>query len=294
MSRGNRKSCIFDDDDDRRTFLNALTKAARRYGARVYAWCLMPNHYHLVLDTPRGNLSDTMRYLNGVYTQASNRRHQRTGHVFEGRFRSIVVQRESYLRRVVRYVVLNPVRARLVADVAAWRWSSYRASAGFESSPPFLYSEWMAWAFPGESPQDSRRRFARFVTESVPRKLKLDYTLTAKLDGTSAVIGTAAFERVVRDAASQIHPDRLVPRPHRSLGRLPLATLLAGATNRGLRNDRIVRAHLEHGYQLAEIARFLGIHPSTVSVVVRQCERSLTGDDAASGEIGMRNSERGC
>lgn len=95
----------------------------------------MPNHYHLVLDTPRGNLSDSMRHIYGVYTQTSNRLHQRTGHVFEGRFKSFVVQRESYLRPVVRYVVLNPVRARLVADVAAWRWSSYRATAPLETAP---------------------------------------------------------------------------------------------------------------------------------------------------------------
>ena len=116
MSRGNRKSPIFADDDDRHQFIARLAEATVRYGIRCYALCLMNNHYHIVCDSPRGNLSDPMRYLNGVYTQDSNRRHQRTGHVFEGRFRSIVVQRESYLRRVVRYVVVNPVRAGIVAD----------------------------------------------------------------------------------------------------------------------------------------------------------------------------------
>src|SRR5262245_51693176 len=128
MSRGNRKLRIFDDDDERRVFMTTVDRAVWQYGVRVFAWCLMPNHYHLVLETPRGNLSDAMRHINGVYTQATNRLHQRTGHVFEGRFKSFVVQRESYLRRVARYVVLNPVRAHLVSDVADWTWSSYRAT----------------------------------------------------------------------------------------------------------------------------------------------------------------------
>ena len=109
--------------------------------------CLMGNHYHVVGDTPRGNLSDVMRFLNGCYARASNRRHGRTGHLFEGRFRSLVIQRESYLKRVVRYVVLNPVRAHLVTDAAAWPWSTYCATAGLQAPPDWLSVDWLDWAF---------------------------------------------------------------------------------------------------------------------------------------------------
>ncbi len=115
MSRGNRKSAIFTTDDDRRRFMNVLGEVAQTYHVRVYAALLMDTHYHLILDTPRGNLSAMMRQLNGVYAQDNNRCYALTGHTFEARFHSIVVQRERYLRMVARYVVLNPVKAQLCA-----------------------------------------------------------------------------------------------------------------------------------------------------------------------------------
>jgi putative transposase len=138
MSRGNRKLPIFEDDCDRECLLEILSYTAKRYGIRCYALCFMSNHYHLVFDTPRGNLSDAMRQVNGLYTQAYNRRHRVTGHLFQGRFRSIVVQGTLYLRRVARYVVLNPTRARLVASASDWRWSSHRATLGLDPVPSFL------------------------------------------------------------------------------------------------------------------------------------------------------------
>ena len=116
MSRGNRKSMIVEDDDDRSTFMRTFREAARDCHVRVYACCLMGTHYHTLLDTPRGNLSEFMRTLNTGHSKAFNRRHERVGHTFEQRFESIVVQREKYLRRVARYIALNPVKARLCRD----------------------------------------------------------------------------------------------------------------------------------------------------------------------------------
>jgi REP element-mobilizing transposase RayT len=103
MSRGNRKSLIVVDDDDRRTFMETFSEAARDEHVRVYACCLMGTHYHALFDTPRGNLSEFMRRVNSEYSKAFNRRHDRVGHTFEQRFESLVVQREKYLRRVARY-----------------------------------------------------------------------------------------------------------------------------------------------------------------------------------------------
>src|SRR5262245_10943062 len=159
MSRGNRKRSIFRDDADRRLFLRVLEKTAERYEIRCYEYSLMGNHYHLVLDTPRGNLADAMRQLNGVFTQATNRRHKLTGHLFEGRYRSLVIEREGYLRRSCRYVALNAVRRGYVRGPAAWRWCSYRATAGLEPAPQFLRIEWVTWAFDSATLTEAQRRY---------------------------------------------------------------------------------------------------------------------------------------
>lgn len=270
MSRGNRKLRIFDDDDDRRIFMTTLERAVWQYAIRVLAWCLMPNHYHLVIETPRGNLSDAMRHINGVYTQATNRLHQRTGHVFEGRFKSFVVQQESYLRRVARYVVLNPVRAHLVVDPADWSWSSYRATAGVEPAPRYLSLDWLPIAFP-DTPVDALQQcYLAFVSSPAARR--------SSLRVSHGVIGSPSFERDVRQAMRENRPDRLLPTSHRSLGRPSLDELFTSTASHRERDERIVRAHVNYGYRMAEIAQVLQVHPSTVSLVVRQLELSAESD----------------
>lgn len=113
-SRGDRHEAIHEDDKDRERFLEVLAEVVERFNWVCHAYCLMSNHYHLVVETPDANLSKGMRQLNGVYTQASNRRHHRSGHLFQGRFKGILVDKDSYLLELTRYVVLNPVRARMV------------------------------------------------------------------------------------------------------------------------------------------------------------------------------------
>jgi putative transposase len=140
-SRGNRGQPIFVDDADRELFLATLARAMERMDASVLAYCLMGNHYHLVLCTRRGNLSALMRQINGVYTQAVNRRHATSGHVFQGRFKAILVDRDAYLLTLLRYVELNPVRAQMVAAAGDWEWSSYRAHAGQVAAPAWLDSD---------------------------------------------------------------------------------------------------------------------------------------------------------
>jgi putative transposase len=129
-SRGDRREPIVESDGDRAAWVEVLAATCVRFNWRLHAWCLMGNHYHLLLETPEPNLSLGMRQLNGVWSQQFNRRHGRVGHVFQGRFKAIMVQRESYLLELARYVVLNPVRARMVAQVEGFAWSSFRATAG--------------------------------------------------------------------------------------------------------------------------------------------------------------------
>jgi len=123
-SRGDRREDIFHDASDREDWLSLLEQVCERFNWRCHAYCQMTNHYHVVVETPDANLSHGMRHLNGVYTQRFNRRHGLVGHLFQGRFKGILVERETHLLELARYVVLNPVRAGMVADAAEWRWSS--------------------------------------------------------------------------------------------------------------------------------------------------------------------------
>ena len=134
-TRGNERRPIFKDDGDRQLFLTTLAQVTERFHWICHAYCLMSNHYHLVVETPDGNLSKGMRQLNGVYTQAYNRRHHRIGHLFQGRFKGILIQKDSHYLEVCRYVVLNPVRAKAVKHPRQWPWSSYRATGG-QTPPP--------------------------------------------------------------------------------------------------------------------------------------------------------------
>lgn len=153
MNRGNARQAIFEDAADANRFIEILDQIAAPLDWRCYAYCLMTSHYHLVLQTPQPNLSAGMQALSARYTQEFNRRHRRDGHLFRGRFKALLVERESYLIPLVRYVVLNPVLADLVQDPGAWRWSSYRASAGLSPAPPLLDLSWMIGTYAFALPQ---------------------------------------------------------------------------------------------------------------------------------------------
>ncbi len=145
-SRGNAGQNIFRYDRDRLYFLSLFGELIERFNWLCHGYCLMNNHYHLIIETPRGNLSRGMRQLNGIYTQKYNQRYKKTGHVFQGRYKAIIVNRDSYLLELSRYVVLNPVRAHIAEKPEEWKWSSYRATAGVDTSPQFLTTEWLLFS----------------------------------------------------------------------------------------------------------------------------------------------------
>src|SRR6185369_14384072 len=146
-SRGNERRKIVLDDKDRWLFVRMLSETIEEHGILCHGWVLMDNHYHLLVETPSGNLSTAMKHLNGIYTQKFNRRHDRVGHLFQGRYKAIVVDKNRYLQELCRYVVLNPVRAGMVKEPKGWKWSSYRATAGFESAEPWLEVSWILEQF---------------------------------------------------------------------------------------------------------------------------------------------------
>jgi putative transposase len=134
-SRGDGREAIYIQDQDRQVWLEVLGHVCERFNWVVHAYCQMGNHYHLLVETPEGNLAKGMRQLNGVYTQRFNQAHARVGHVFQGRYKAILVQKEAYLLELSRYVVLSPVRARMVGEAGDWPWSNYRATAGMAPVP---------------------------------------------------------------------------------------------------------------------------------------------------------------
>lgn len=141
-SRGNERRDIYRDDHDRRFFLSLLARVVRERRWRLHAWVLMSNHYHLLLETPEIGLSRGMQWLNKQYAERFNRRYERAGHLFQGRFKGILVEREAHLLELIRYIVLNPVRAGVAALAADYDWSSYRATAGLQRTPLWLDVSW--------------------------------------------------------------------------------------------------------------------------------------------------------
>lgn len=189
MARGNARSDIFMCDDDRHAFIDNLDRVCERFDWRIWAWCLMTNHYHLLVETLRPTLSKGMREVNGVYTQKFNRRHGRVGHVLQGRYKAVVVQKETHLLEVSRYVVLNPVQAGMTDTAGDWRWSSYRAVMGKASAPPWLATDETLQLFHTKR-GPARRAFARFVADGVNADGPFDEMPRPGFLGTESFIET--------------------------------------------------------------------------------------------------------
>ena len=164
-SRGNRRQDIVLDETDATRFLELVGTVARRNEWRCHGFCVMPNHYHLVVETPHANLSTGMHVLNGRYARWFNTRYDLDGHLFQARFHAVTVESEWHLLELSRYVVLNPVRAGLCTHPADWRWSSYRASVGSQPAPSFLDVETLLRPFGRERAQ-AHEAFGRFVADA--------------------------------------------------------------------------------------------------------------------------------
>jgi putative transposase len=166
-TRGNNRRDIYVDSADRRVFLMLLDRCRARHNWRIYAWCLMTTHYHLVVAIPDGGLSTGMCRLNGGFANWSNKRHGREDHLFGKRFTGTKIKSERHLAEAIRYVVLNPVRAGICDDPGAWSWSSYKVSAGIEKAPPLLALGDLLGLF-SVDPGFAVSAFRAFVREALP------------------------------------------------------------------------------------------------------------------------------
>ncbi|MDD5240826.1 MAG: transposase [Sulfuricella sp.] len=258
-SRGDRREAIFEDDLDRQTFLSTLEQVVVQFNWVCYAWCLMDNHYHLLIQTPDGNLSKGMRQLNGVYTQANNRRYKRVGHLFQGRFKAILVDGDAYLLELSRYVVLNPVRAGMVKNVSDWQWSSYRASVGLELAAPWLAIDGLLAQF-AERRSLAQRRYAQFVAEGVKA-----ISPWAGIKG-QVFLGDEQFMQRMQAHAQIGKDDVQIPIAQRRPPPPPLAHIAKRTLDR---NAAIKAAYATGAYSYQQIAEHFGVHFTTVGRVVR-------------------------
>lgn len=259
-ARGNAYQNIFRDDKDRFIFFDKLADVARVYGLICYAYCLMDNHYHLLLETPEANLSKAMRDLNGNYAQAFNVRHKTVGHLLQGRYKAFLIEKEPYLLSVVRYVVLNPVRAGWVKHPKDYRWSSYRATAGLARAPLWLATGWTLDLFSTE-PKVARAQYRQFVGED----LKAESPLAEIREGT--VLGSPQFAGWVWEEFGDCEAEKEITAGERMVSRPSLEDLLDGVDNKKERESMIKMARERGGYSLTEIANHLGMHRTTISKI---------------------------
>lgn len=265
-TRGNGGEDVFLDDEDRLLFLTVLGEVVSRSGWIVHAYVLMNNHYHLMIETPNGNLSRGMRQLNGVYTQRFNSLHGSGGRVFQGRFKAILVEPNGTLLDLCRYIVLNPLRLKAVKNISRYRWSSYRATAGEIQAPSWLKTEWVLGHF-GRSSAVAQRKYAEFVEAGI----KLPSPL-AKVK-SQVLLGSAAF---VKKMKQRLISKVDLQRGKKRIKRPNLNSLfpLKIRTEKALRNEAIKRAYQEYAYTMAEIADAAQIHFSTVSKVIKLGEQA--------------------
>jgi putative transposase len=272
-SRGDRREAIYEDDEDRAAWLDVFDQVCSRFNWRCHAWCLMGNHYHVLVETPEANLSAGMRQLNGVYTQRFNHRHGKVGHVFQGRFKAVLVERESHLLELARYVVLNPVRAGMVADAAEWRWSSHRSVLGTEPSPDWLQTDWLLSQF-GPTRGEALVRYVDFVRAGIGLPSVWD-----SLRG-QVFIGSDDFVQRMQALIDQGPTLRDIPHlQRRPTAALPSRELRPGERETSAVRDRqIAQAFLAGGQSMRAVAEHLGVHVSTVSRAVARSEMSSLGD----------------
>jgi putative transposase len=286
-SRGNERRPIFRSNRDRQAFLQFLAEAVKRFRWSVTAWVLMTNHYHLVIRTPEPNLSRGMQWLNGTYADWFNRRHERSGHLFQGRFKSFIVETGTYSAEVLRYVVLNPVRAKMVARPEEYRWSSYRATAGLEAAPDWL---------------DLAAAYAHFHPDRAAAQALYTAHVLARMDSGERLwdqaingiyLGGEEWAKQMRAIVESWPRSTDHPLEQRAVGRPTVQKVIAAVAEAGAQAKEIVRtreggplrrlvawlAWNEGLETLRTIAAALRLRSEGyVSNLIRRCERELNTD----------------
>ncbi len=265
-SRGNCRAPIFLDDSDRHIFLRSVKEMNTRFRTICHAYCLMTNHYHLVLETPEGNLARAIHLLNGVYTQTFNHAHSRVGHVFQGRYYSVLIQRESHLLQACRYIVMNPVKAGLCPHPADWRWSSYRGTAGLDGPHECLTTSWILSQF-ASGAENAAKAYSAFVLEKTAKSIWEDMV-------GSIALGSEEFAaRCLALAKASTIPEE-IDRKQRYADRPELSSIME---SRAETIRKALTAVDTYGYRQAEVAKLLGLHYGHLSRLLKAERLKVNG-----------------
>ena len=254
---------VFVDDEDRAAFLQVLSMVVARFNWVLHTYTMHDQHYQLVLEVPSANLSRGMRQLNGVYTQHYNRRHGDQGSLFQGRFKSVLFEPETFLVAICRHVVSQPLREDPPQRLTSYKWSSHRAMCGTVKAPEFLYTETLLSRF-GRRKAVAQRKYKDHVMAGASDASPLSAR------SSQVLLGSSDF---VAEMEQRLSGEKTAKRgPRRAGRRRSLNRLFRGVDNktRAERNEMILRAHLDHAYTLMEIGDHLGIHYTTVSKVVNR------------------------
>ena len=289
MNRGAGRQLVFQHNDHRSVFLELLRDVHEMFSAQIHAYCLMDNHYHLLLSTPKGNLGRIMRHLNGVYTQRYNRMQTTDGPLFRGRYKAILVDVDSYLLNVSRYIHLNPVVAGIVKKASPYRWSSYPAYTGFINTPPWLTTS-QTLGMIGQ--RNQRQRYKTFVEQGIDQETAKFYDRKKGFP----ILGTEGFiERIMR----RLSREKEIPESRQNHRDITLRSvvsytakvfdvteqdILISARGRGrinvARGAALYLCRKHGGHSLTNIAEHFGLsHYGSASGAISRFDKLLAADD---------------
>ncbi len=279
-SRGNERKPVFKSKRDREKFLVYLESASERYEAVIHVYCLMDNHYHLLIETPAGNLSQIMQHINGAYTTYFNVKRQRSGHLFQGRYKSILVQADEYAKELSRYIHLNPVRAGLSETPEEYEWSSYSYYAVRKEKPAWLSTDFILGYF-GEKHSVAQRNYKDYASSL----LEQEYKNPLSDISYSAILGISDFVNEIKDKFfSNKKHDRNLPVLKELTNRLSMDAISKGVDSIVEKNDKLARqmklylCHRYSGIKLSEIGACFDIGESGVSQTSRRFSKKLKKD----------------
>jgi len=271
-SRGNEQKDVFKSQKDREKFLEYLASATKRYGAIIHVYCLMSNHYHLLLETPEGNLSQIMRHINGAYTTYFNVKRKRAGHLFQGRYKAILVEADEYATELSRYIHLNPVRAGMVTSPEEYRWSSYGSYISPNKTAEWLETEFILGYFSANG-IDVNSKYRQFVEEL----LDSEYESPLKTTVASTILGSEGFVREIAERhLGERKAERGVPAVKGLSARPSIDDIIhkvktvLGERDELMRNVSIYCCQKYSGARLKEIGERFGISDAAVSQASRR------------------------
>lgn len=280
-ARGNEAKEIFRDIRDREKFLSYLESATQRYRALIHVYCLMKNHYHLLLETPAGNLSEIMHHINGAYTTYFNVKRQRSGHLFHGRYKAILVERDEYAKELSRYIHLNPVRAKMVDRPEEYRWSSHGCFIGLRKAPEWLARDFILSYF-GKKASRAQQAYRDFVNAVTGQKYKSPLEQVVG----STILGSEDFIEAIRDryldnreidpnlpALKQLSGKPLIPEIREEV------ELVFGEDCLLAREVGLYLCQKYTGERLKQIGRHFGIGESGVSQASRRIAMKIDQDN---------------